>query len=269
MFSGKLRHPLFGRWSRPVRKAERSNLKHILKSVFRKGTKPYTVYMNTISTKSPESLIAGNYDGLGRTPSVLQKIASESRQVGRLDDDVFHSLIKLKNSFIQDFPRNTRVPGLIQFVSMDPVMVHFWSENGVRLWHQLCPVSAVFLDATGSVIRHIMGPKKLLYYEVSCCNSNGSSPAVPLAAMLSASQSVTAITNFLQNFRHSERQIYGYRGLSVPYVITVDFSMALITSVLNVFNGFNLSIFSGVGRSCQAKLQLSTFTVLKLFFMSA
>ena len=235
--TGKIRHPLFGRWSRPVRKLERANMK----SVFRKGTKPYTVYMDTISTKSTQSLIAGNYDGLGRTSSVMQRIASESRQVGRLDEDVFHSLLKLKNSFIHDFPRNTCVPGFIQLVSMDPVMVHFWSENGIRLWHDLCPVSAVFLDATGSVVRDIMGSKKLLYYEVSCRNSNGGSPAVPLAAMLSASQSVTAITNFLQNFRQSERQVYGFRGLSVPCVITVDFSMALITSVLNVFSGFTLS----------------------------
>jgi len=67
--TGKLKHPLFGRFARPIRKAEREKLK----SVFKHGRKPYMQYMDALASKSSESILAGNYDELGSSTSVLQK----------------------------------------------------------------------------------------------------------------------------------------------------------------------------------------------------
>ena len=66
--TGKLKHPLFGRFAQPIRKAEREKLK----SVFKHGCNPYMQYMDALASKSSESILAGNYDKLGCT-SVLQK----------------------------------------------------------------------------------------------------------------------------------------------------------------------------------------------------
>ena len=55
----------------------------------------------------------------------------------------------------------------IQSISVDPIIIHYWTENGIRLWHELVATEVVFLDATGSVLRPIKGSKHILYYEMS------------------------------------------------------------------------------------------------------
>ena len=34
-------------------------------------------------------------------------------------------------------------------ISVDHIIIHYWTENGVRLWHELVATKVVFLDATG------------------------------------------------------------------------------------------------------------------------
>ena len=45
---------------------------------------------------APEVLVAGNIDGFGKNPKVLNQIACESRQEGRKSDNKLASLITLE-----------------------------------------------------------------------------------------------------------------------------------------------------------------------------
>ena len=140
----------------------------------------------------------------------------------RLHHEVYQCLQCLMSKFQEDLHNNVHVPGFIQSISIVPSTVHCWTETGVRLWHELN------IDATGSVVKDIVGLPKLLYYELSC-RSTCSGPSVPLACMLSSSQTAVDIVHFLQKFRNAERKIYGFQNLVI--------SMTLITSLLSVYNG--------------------------------
>jgi len=48
------------------------------------------------------------------------------------------------------------IPGFIQSISIVPLTVHCWTEAGERLWHELTATSAVYIDATGSVVKDIV-----------------------------------------------------------------------------------------------------------------
>ena len=62
-------------------------------------------------------MLAGNFDGVGNTRNVLNKIAAESRQDGRLHDNVFLSMEQLKLCMDQQLPGST-IKGFIQEISI-------------------------------------------------------------------------------------------------------------------------------------------------------
>ena len=95
--------------------------------------------------------MASNFDGLGASNSVLRKISSESHQCDRLHKDMFESLLRFQESLEKSNASKKYVKCFIQSISVDPIIIHYQTENGVRLWHELVATKVVFLDATGSV----------------------------------------------------------------------------------------------------------------------
>ena len=230
-YAGDIRHPLCGQWARPIRGSERNSLRQ----VFAAGRKPYSVFVEKMKQKSGRELLAGNFDGIGMSKCVLRKISSECMHHMRLHPDIYQSLMKLKAEVDNDNVSSCGVHSFLQYISISPLTLHFWTENGVKLNHQLACCNPMFLDATGSVVRNIPNCKRILYYEVSICNPSGSG-CIPVAAMLTSEHTVTAIAHCLQCFRDAEKRIYGFRHLTVPLLVKVDFSMALICALLTVFN---------------------------------
>jgi len=90
-YTGNICHPLFGRFSRPIRKGERNEL---IKE-FRYGKKPYAHFIETLAQKPGEEFLAGNFDGVGKSSGVLRNISCESRQ--------YIVLIKLPIRVCQNF----------------------------------------------------------------------------------------------------------------------------------------------------------------------
>ena len=231
-YNGNIRHPLLGRYARPIRKKERNDLKQ----EFRLGKKPYAHFLKTVASKSGEELLSGNFDGIGKSPSVLKNIACESRQTCRLEKNVHESLIKFQERLVSDNVDETKVKGFVQLICVKPINLCYWTCNGIRLWHELSKSNAVYFDATGSIVKQFSNDKRILYYEVSIKCPGKGNPSVPVAAMLSSEHDVATISSFLSHFRRSEKFLFGYKNLSQPCVIKVDFSMALISSVLEIFN---------------------------------
>ena len=77
--------------SRPIKKSERSLLKHSLKF-----NSPSSIYMKRFSKLSEIELDSGNRDKVGSSPSVLQKISSEGKKEEYRDVDLITSLHILK-----------------------------------------------------------------------------------------------------------------------------------------------------------------------------
>ena len=69
--------------------------------------------------------------------SVFRHISSESNQYESLDKDVFESLLKFEESLKFAMPCRKGIKRCVQSVSIDLIVIHYWTENGVRLWHEL------------------------------------------------------------------------------------------------------------------------------------
>jgi Ubiquitin carboxyl-terminal hydrolase/Ulp1 protease family, C-terminal catalytic domain len=231
-YNGSIKHPLFGKWARPIRSTER----RMLQDQFMYGRKPYSVYVDKLQSKTGNQLIAGNYDGIGKSRCVLRKIASESMHNLRIDPDVYKSLLALQGNVASETSSQYGIYEFLQSVSLVPVILHFWTENGVRLFHQLSCCCAVLLDATGSVVRKMPQFKRILYYELSVRNPTGIGSNIPVAGMIASEHTVAVISNFIRSFCEAEKRIFGFRKTVVPVVVKVDFSIALISAILLVFN---------------------------------
>jgi len=182
-YSGSIKHPLCDIWARPIRGLERNKLQQ----QFAHGRKPFSVYVENLNMKTGSELLAGNYDSIGKSSHVLRKISSEGVHSKQLDPVVYQSLLKLQASVTDSVAyRAYGIETFAQSVSMAPIILHRWTQNGVRLSHQLAHCNALFLDATGSGVKKIPNCKRILY---------------KIAAMLASDHTVPAISNFLQTFR--------------------------------------------------------------------
>ena len=100
----------------------------------------------------------------------------------------------------------------------------------------VCWLQNIMFNATGSVVKQKAGSKRLLDYEISCQNLKSGDLRVPVAAFLSNDHTVSTISHFLRCFRDNEKKVFGYRYQVQPCILKVYFSMALIISILEVFN---------------------------------
>jgi hypothetical protein len=77
---------------------------------------------------------AGNRDGYGRSPHVLQQIASEGKRSLQQDKSCLHFLLILQNEILKEEEVEkppTIVKGLIQHISAKPFYTTFSNEAGV------------------------------------------------------------------------------------------------------------------------------------------
>ena len=81
-------------------------------------------------------LVAGNCDNYGVSRSVVQKIASEGRQVSRKNDDALTSLMQMSKDFDSQTKDRT-IYGFIQIVMAKPLCIMYWREVGTRINHEL------------------------------------------------------------------------------------------------------------------------------------
>ena len=166
-----------------------------------------------------------------------KKNSSEGRQQGRANKYMFDSLEKIKLDLEEGAAEVTKIKGFIQKIGFSPVFVYYFSENGIRLWHGLAQRQPGFLDATGSVVKkNKTSGKKFLYYELCVQNPSAGNTSIPIAAMITEQQNAPQITDFINCFQHAEKLIYGHSSVCQPIQINIDFSMALLTSVLKAVN---------------------------------
>ncbi len=133
LYKGSISHNYRDCKSRFVWKKDRRTLYEL----FANGKKPMKEHSDRMAEKEGHTLLCGNFDGIGRTRSVLQKIASESRQQKCEDKDLFQSLAKMKEN-MKTQGGSERQPGFIQKIGYSPFCVFYYNETGIRLWHDLC-----------------------------------------------------------------------------------------------------------------------------------
>lgn len=231
-----VKHSYRERRARQIRGKARKNL---MKQLQFKS--PATVYHEKFTTLSPSELQSGNRDKVSKGSYVIQKISSEGNLAEQPHFDLLSSLRILYESLRENHPG--KIPGYLQRVNMIPFSVMAYTEEGVRLYHNMAKKEPLFLDATGTIVSlrkcNYDGVTILLYslvirHPVKKC------PPVAVAEYISTEHSVLAISNFLSTFRRSEYIIYG-NDLTKPKHIVIDRSIVLLLSILKVYFKEDLS----------------------------
>jgi hypothetical protein len=232
-YTGNILHRVSDMKARNISGHERQ----VLKETFKRGERPLNEYIHKLGEKSSDELVAGNFDGMGTNVNVFRKISSESKHVNSNGSDWVKNVSELKEHLQNEDKSSSLIKGFVHDFSVSPLTLHFFSESGIRIWHELCKTSVVFFDATGTVVEKSKNnSKEILYYELVFQNKLGGSSCIPVAGFLSDNQSEVAITHFLHNIQHAEKRLYGHSKKSQPKQVNVDNSMAIIVSVLKAFN---------------------------------
>ena len=233
-YKGNVRHKLDEQHARHIRGEEREKLKN----QFKEGIKPLKKYLDTMDKTSAELLVAGNLDGIGKNSRVYSQIACESRQEGRKHDDTLQSLLYQQ----EDMKKNGAI-GFIQKICAKPLYLYYWSEAGLILYHEKASTNTLFWDATGSVCRRTDDGKQMLYYELALKHPVKGKMGIPITSMLSSDQSLPTICDWIRNFRHGEKKLFGFSKVTIPKMIISDQSMVFILAALQEFNNEDMGGF--------------------------
>lgn len=164
---------------------------------------PSQHFYSTLQSTPKEQLLTGNMSEC-LNKKVLKVIGSEMRKKESIHSDIFLEIYLLQTLLKECGTKFFRIPGYIQLFSMNPFIVHLYTECGLSiLVHHLrsrSPV-ALYLDATGGVVSKIPEQAKcVLYYAVVLPGNDRDAPPLPICEMLSNDHSVPPISFWLMQF---------------------------------------------------------------------
>lgn len=227
--TGDIQHKLTDKKCRPATRLKRGKIAKDLTN----GPSEY--FYTKLQSTPKEQLLAGNMSEC-LNKDVLKAISYEMRKKEYIHPDILKEIYLMQTILKECDTKYFSIPGYIQHFTVDPFMVHMYSELGMSiLVHHLrsrLPVS-LYLDATGGVVSKIPDqPKCVLYYALILPGNGPNTPPLPVCEMLSNDHSIPPITFWLMQFA---LHLTKYTHLTIHKVET-DYSWALIQSVMLALN---------------------------------
>ena len=241
-YQGSVKHANGDRHSRFIQNDDRK----AMVDTFHKGPdKPSKVYQEIKENLSSNAKASGNRTGCGVNTSTIRKVASEGIQKSQMDKDVCTSLNKVRNSLTEqeserELPPNV-VEGFVHMICLYPLIVYMWTEDQVRLWHELAAKDISYLDATGTIVGNHEG-KRVLYYALVLGHPVEGNPPLPIAEMITSDHSATNIRAFLERLKRDESRVFNGR-VTMPRQVNTDYSKAIILAVLRELNDETIEAF--------------------------
>ena len=190
------------------------------------------------SRKSEQEKQAGNLTAC-TTLDVLRRILAERRNSDKLHDDVLQEVKLLQEVYTDIHPNGDYTDGgFVQYFSIYPFKVHLIIDDQIKLYLEEAKKErpVLYFDATGSIIKKILGQRKaVLYYALIMKNPRSGRAGIPVAEMLTNDQHASEIKHFLSRFVNTISKGKKLKS-GRPRRIEVDFSWALIQAVLHAFN---------------------------------
>ena len=160
-------------------------------------------------------------------------------------NNIYDNILKLKKSFEHDDKteamRNNlkfrRFYGFIQRFVVDEkeLKIVLFSEENVRIFHDLAKRDIVCFDATGGIVKKIKGTKKIFLYVMVMRNPYNSTVALPVASYITGNHNTESISLMLLTQREKEKELFG--DLCQPVTVIIDNSKVLRGAVLKELNG--------------------------------
>ncbi|XDV31399.1 hypothetical protein PO909_034096 [Leuciscus waleckii] len=172
--TGDIQHKLSEKKARPATNLKRGRMAKALTHG------PSQCLYSTLQSIPNQQLLAGNMTEC-LNEKVLKVIGSEMRKKDH--SEVMMEIYLMQTLLKECDTKCSTIPGYIQLFSMNPFIVHLFTERGVSiLVHHLrskSPVS-LYLDATGGVVSEIPGqPKRVLYYALALPGNSRDAPPLP------------------------------------------------------------------------------------------
>ncbi|CAF4271109.1 unnamed protein product [Rotaria magnacalcarata] len=151
-------------------------------------------------------------------------------------------ILQLHDKLAQEMNSEGIIKGALQIVQFRPFCVVAFTEASIRLYDSIvnCPESVLSWDATGGIAKN-SSSKQCLYYELTIIHPNivDEDSLVPLAFMLSESQTLFTVKQWLLAFKECYRKLFPHKKDSFPRpaIILLD------RAALYVFNDENYSAF--------------------------
>ena len=210
--------------------------------------KPSTLYRERLKNMPAEEYVAGNRSVCGVTAKAFQNISSEANKemnnldlvaakIRECDERISRETVKL----FKNMKEKLKVSGYVQSndITKSTLSVVLMDEGSVRLYRSICDKDVLFFDATGTIIKDIVGLKRLLLYSLTTRDPLGKSPPIPIAEMISSTHTASAIRRLLIVLREKERFLFADNRQ--PIAVRTDFSMAMISAcVAELNNGMSL-----------------------------
>ncbi|CAF1597819.1 unnamed protein product, partial [Rotaria magnacalcarata] len=134
------------------------------------------------------------------------------------------------------------IKGALQIVQFRPFCVVAFTEASIRLYDSIvnCPESVISWDATGGIVKN-SSSKQCLYYELTITHPNmvDEDSLAPLTFMLSESQTLFTVKQWLLPFKECCRKVFPHKKDSFPRPVIILSDRA----ALYVFNDKNYSAF--------------------------
>ena len=151
-----------------------------------------------------------NYDATGKSKLIFKKIKAEVVAESLLSPNITSSILQLHDELVLRTNPDGILPGSLQFVQLRPFCATAFTEASIRLYDAIVAHkdSVLSWDATGGVVKNT-APRAIFYYELTMTHPNivYEDSLVPLTFMLSESQSLFTVTQWLSLFKDKHRQV--------------------------------------------------------------
>ncbi|CAF4854420.1 unnamed protein product, partial [Rotaria sp. Silwood1] len=239
-------HHVGERLSRPIRGSQRQALIEKFKS----GASVYRLHAQYDRERTKNEKKGFNYDRTGKSKKIFKKIKAEAIAESLLSPDITLGILQLHDKLIDEINSDGIVKGALQVVQLRPFCIVAFTEASIRLYDAIVshPETVLSWDATGGIIKNAASTsRQCLYYELTVSHPNitNEDSLVPLTFMLSESQTLHTVTNWLTAFKGSYKKIFPHKKDSFPRpaVILSDRAQILLQAALGFFNDENYQQF--------------------------
>ncbi|CAF0954609.1 unnamed protein product [Adineta steineri] len=228
---------------RPVRGSQREKIME----KFKAGGSVFRVHAEYAEKRTTLEKQGFNYDTTGKSKKVFKKIKAEVVAQSLLAPDVATGIDRLHDQLVFDV-KGTTLRGALQIVQSHPFCSIVFTEASIRLYDAIVEHkdSVLSWDATGGVVKNFTS-KQILYYELTISHPNivNEDSLIPLTFMLSESQSLFTITQWLGAFKENHKKIFPHKKdrFPKPAIILSDRAQIFLQAALLIFNEENYRQF--------------------------
>ncbi|CAF4150543.1 unnamed protein product [Rotaria sp. Silwood2] len=233
----KVFHRVNERIGRPIRGSQR----RAIMDKFKAGGSVYRIHAQYDEQRTMHERQGFNYDTTGKSKKIFKKIKAEADAETLLSPNVNLGILQLHDKLADEINNEGIIKGALQIVQFRPFCIVAFTEASIRLYDAIVsyPDSVLSWDATGGIVKNCSA-KQCLYYELTISHPNvvNEDSLVPLTFMLSESQTLFTVTQWLLTFKECHRKVFPHKkdAFPTPAIILSDRAQIFLQAALRVFN---------------------------------